>query len=119
MSSLRFFISRWNSTENFTAFTTLSDKESAEALGAALEDLTTEPYGVGVFEIEDDSGLWEVGAYFTEPPDEVGLALLAAGFRSREFVVSELPEADWVAKVREGRWRELQPYSGELLKELV
>ena len=89
----------------FTAFTTLSNKESAEALGEALEEMTTEPYGVGVFEIEDGSGMWEVGGYFMESPDDVALALLAAAHGAKPFVVSELPETDWVAKVR----RELVP----------
>ena len=36
-------------------------RELAEALGAAMERLEPEPTGVGVFEIEDGSGLWEVG----------------------------------------------------------
>jgi ribosomal protein L11 methyltransferase len=89
----------------FTAFTTLSEKTSAEALGEALEDLEPEPYGVGVFEIEDGSGMWEVGGYFMEEPDDVALALLAAAHKAKPFVVSELPETDWVAKVR----RELVP----------
>jgi ribosomal protein L11 methyltransferase len=89
----------------WTALTTLTGAAPAEALGEALEALTPAPVGVGVFEIEDDSGLWEVGAYFTDPPDEIGLALLAAGFGAGAFVVSELPEADWVAKVR----RDLTP----------
>ncbi|WP_147125727.1 50S ribosomal protein L11 methyltransferase [Shimia ponticola] len=89
----------------FTAFTTLSDKSRAEALGEALEGVTPEPTGVGVFEIEDGSGTWEVGAYFIEAPDEIALALLAAVHQAAEFVVSELPEVDWVAKVR----RELSP----------
>ncbi|MCR9109370.1 50S ribosomal protein L11 methyltransferase [Marivita sp. XM-24bin2] len=89
----------------FTAFTTLSDKDSAEALGEALEELSTEPYGVGVFEIEDGSGMWEVGGYFMDAPDDVALALLAAAHGAKSFVVSELPETDWVAKVR----RELVP----------
>jgi len=89
----------------FTAFTTLSDKSRAEALGEALEGITPEPTGVGVFEIEDGSGTWEVGAYFVEAPDEIALALLAAVHQAAEFVVSELPETDWVAKVR----RELSP----------
>ena len=93
------------SMTTFTAFTTLSDKTSAEALGEALEDLEPEPYGVGVFEIEDGSGMWEVGGYFMEAPDDVGLALLAAAHKAKPFVVSELPETDWVAKVR----RELVP----------
>ena len=49
----------------------------AEDLALACEDLTPEPVGTGVFEIEDGSGRWEVGAYFTEAPDEIALALLA------------------------------------------
>ncbi|WP_172292511.1 50S ribosomal protein L11 methyltransferase [Pseudoruegeria sp. HB172150] len=89
----------------FTALTTLRGRDRAEALGEAMERLEPEPTGVGVFEIEDGSGLWEVGGYFTDPPDEAALALLTAAFGAAEFVVSELPETDWVAKVR----RELAP----------
>ena len=89
----------------FTAFTTLADKSVAEALGDRLEDLDPAPYGVGVFEIEDGSGMWEVGAYFLENPDDVALALLAVAHSAKPFVVSELPDTDWVAKVR----RELVP----------
>lgn len=89
----------------FTALTTLEDRDRAVALGAMLEDLEPEPTGVGVFEMEDGSGLWEVGGYFPEAPDEVALALLAAAQGARPFVVSELPETDWVAHVR----RELHP----------
>jgi Ribosomal protein L11 methylase len=89
----------------YTALTTLPDEARAQALGEALEDLEPEPVGVGVFEMEDGSGLWEVGAYFTEPPDEIALTLMAAAFGSAEFAVSELPEIDWVAHVR----RELKP----------
>ncbi|MHA6263619.1 50S ribosomal protein L11 methyltransferase [Arenibacterium sp. CAU 1754] len=89
----------------FTALTTLKGKAPAEALGDALERLEPEPTGIGVFEVEDDSGLWEVGGYFTEAPDEAGLALLAVAFEANPFVVSEVPETDWVAHVR----RELSP----------
>jgi ribosomal protein L11 methyltransferase len=89
----------------FSALTTLPGKEPAEALAEALETLEPEPTGVGVFEIEDGSGLWEVGAYFLDPPDTVALALLAAVHGARPFAVSELPEIDWVAKVK----RELTP----------
>ncbi|WP_372602997.1 50S ribosomal protein L11 methyltransferase [Actibacterium sp.] len=89
----------------FTALTTLPGKAPAEALGEAMEDLIPEPTGVGVFEIEDDSGLWEVGGYFTEQPDLAGLALLAKMHGARDFTVSELPDIDWVAKVK----RELSP----------
>ena len=89
----------------FTALTTLIGQDAAESLAESLENLTPEPAGVGVFEIEDDSGLWEVGAYFTEAPDDLALLLLATAFKAKPFVVSELPETDWVAKVK----RDLAP----------
>lgn len=89
----------------FTAFTKLSAQEPAEALGAAMEEMEPEPMGIGVFEIEDGSGTWEVGGYFTESPDAVELALLAKAFNAKDFVVSEVPDTDWVDKVR----RELTP----------
>lgn len=89
----------------WTALTTLEGRAQAEALGAALERLEPAPTGVGVFEIEDGSGQWEVGGYFTEPPDETALMLLAAAMAANPFTVSELPETDWVAHVR----RELAP----------
>jgi ribosomal protein L11 methyltransferase len=89
----------------FTALTTLTGKKAAEGLGEAMERLDPEPTGVGVFEVEDGSGLWEVGGYFTEEPDDTALAVLAAAFEAKPFVVSELPETDWVAHVR----RELAP----------
>ncbi len=89
----------------FTALTTLPGKEQGEKLGEAMERLVPEPTGVGVFEIEDGSGLWEIGGYFTEAPDEAGLAVLAMAFGAKPFVVSELPETDWVAHVK----RELAP----------
>ncbi|MEO0378794.1 MAG: 50S ribosomal protein L11 methyltransferase, partial [Pseudomonadota bacterium] len=89
----------------WTALTTLMGKAPAERLGAALEDLDDAPTGVGVFEVEDGSGLWEVGAYFEEQPDNTALMLLASAFDAKPFKVSELPETDWVAHVR----RELAP----------
>lgn len=89
----------------WTALTTLPQKVRAEALGLALEDLKPEPTGVGVFEMEDGSGLWEVGGFFTDAPDEIALAILAAAHGAKPFTVSELPETDWVAHVR----RELHP----------
>ena len=89
----------------YTALTTLIGKEPAEALGEAIEELDPMPEGVGVFEIEDGSGLWEVGVYYTEEPDDVALDILAAAFGAKPFVISEVPETDWVAKVK----RELAP----------
>ena len=89
---------------SYSAFTTIDNKPAAEALGEALERMEPEPTGVGVFEMEDGSGLWEVAAYFIETPDAAGLALLEAMHGAR-FVVSEIPETDWVAKVK----RDLAP----------
>jgi ribosomal protein L11 methyltransferase len=89
----------------WTALTKLAAKDRAEALGLAMEELEPEPTGIGVFEIEDGSGTWEVGGYFIEEPNEVELALLAAAFAADAFVVSEVPDTDWVDKVR----RELTP----------
>ncbi|MEL6961049.1 MAG: 50S ribosomal protein L11 methyltransferase [Pseudomonadota bacterium] len=89
----------------WTALTTLPGKPAADALGEAMERMEPAPTGVGVFEIEDDSGLWEVGGYFEGAPDEAALALLAATFGAKPFAVSEVPETDWVAHVR----RELAP----------
>jgi ribosomal protein L11 methyltransferase len=89
----------------FTALTTLTGRDPAYALGEAMEGMTPEPTGVGVFEMEDGSGLWEVGGYFEAAPDSTALTLLAVAMGAKPFVVSELPETDWVAHVR----RELAP----------
>ncbi|MGX0976732.1 ribosomal protein L11 methyltransferase [Roseovarius sp. MBR-51] len=89
----------------FTALTTLPGRANAEALAEALEHLEPEPTGIGSFEMEDGSGLWEIGAYFEATPDDVALALLAKVHGAKPFVISELPEVDWVAKVR----RDLTP----------
>ena len=89
----------------YTALTTLPGKSQAEALGEALEELDLAPTGVGVFEVEDGKGIWEVGGYFLDAPDDIDLALLSAAFGAGPFVVSEVPDQDWVAKVR----RELPP----------
>lgn len=89
----------------YTALTTLADKSAADTMATLLENMVPEPYGVGVFEIEDGSGLFEVGGYFLEQPDEVALALIAATTNAKPFAVSEVPDKDWVAEVR----RELAP----------
>ena len=89
----------------YTALTTLPGKSQAEALGEALEELEPAPTGVGVFEVEDGKGIWEVGGYFLDRPNYIDLALLSAAFGAGAFVVSEVPDQDWVAKVR----RELPP----------
>ena len=89
----------------YSAITKVNKRKQAEGLGLALEKLDPAPSGVGVFELEDGSGEWEVGAYFIEQPDEISLLLLENAFDAAGFVISEIPETDWVAKVK----RELNP----------
>jgi ribosomal protein L11 methyltransferase len=89
----------------WTALTTLDDEAEAQALAAAAERLDPAPTAIGVLEIEDGSGRREVGTYFTEPPDQAGLALLALIHGARPFTVSRVEDRDWVAQVR----RELTP----------
>ncbi|MFB0993386.1 MAG: 50S ribosomal protein L11 methyltransferase, partial [Paracoccaceae bacterium] len=89
----------------YSALTTVSGQDPAEALAEALELLAPEPTGVGVFEVEDGLGLWEIGAYFMDQPDLITLDVLALAFGAKAFAVSEVPEIDWVAKVK----RELSP----------
>ncbi|MEM6944447.1 MAG: 50S ribosomal protein L11 methyltransferase [Pseudomonadota bacterium] len=90
----------------WTALTTLPGEVPARALAALMEELLDPaPTGIGCFEIEDGSGRWEVGGYFTKMPDEAGLAVLAVMQGARPFAVSKLADRDWVAQVR----RELHP----------
>lgn len=89
----------------YSALTKLTSADAAYALSEAMENMDPEPTGVGVFEMEDGSGLWEVGGYFTQAPDDIELLLLAQAFGASPFLVSELPDIDWVAKVR----RDLSP----------
>lgn len=89
----------------FSAFTTLHGAGAAQALADAMERLNPVPTAVGTFDLEDGSGIWEVGGYFTQTPETAGLALLAALFKARPFVVSKVDGRDWVAQVK----RELTP----------
>ena len=89
----------------YSAITKVKNRERAEGLGVALEKLNPPPMGVGVFELEDSSGEWEVGAYFRDRPDEISILILENAFKAHGFAISEIPETDWVTKVK----RELSP----------
>ena len=89
----------------YSAITKVKDKDRAKRLGVALEKLNPPPMGVGVFELEDGSGEWEVGAYFHDRPDEISILILENAFKADGFAISEIPETDWVTKVK----RELSP----------
>lgn len=89
----------------YSALTTIRGKQAAEELAEAVERMTPEPTGIGVFEVEDGSGMWEVGAWFLDPPNEAGLALCVAMTGCAPFAISEIGDTDWVAQVK----RELTP----------
>ncbi|MEM6440238.1 MAG: 50S ribosomal protein L11 methyltransferase [Pseudomonadota bacterium] len=89
----------------WTALTTLSGEASAYALGEAVEALDPAPHALAVLEVEDGSGLWEVGAYYDAAPEALALDLLAAAAGARPFAIAKLEDRDWVAQVR----RELTP----------
>jgi ribosomal protein L11 methyltransferase len=89
----------------YSALTTIAGVDAAYRLAEALEDLMPEPTGIGVFEIEDGSGLWEVAAYFVESPDAGALAVYSALHNAKPFNISDIPDQDWVSKVQ----RELAP----------
>lgn len=89
----------------YSAITTVMGQVAGDALGAALEELEPAPYALGVFEVEDGSGLFEVAAHYEGAPDDIALALLSAAHGAKPFVISEVPDQDWVAHVA----RELPP----------
>jgi ribosomal protein L11 methyltransferase len=89
----------------YSALTTITGEDAAYKLAEALEDIIPEPTGIGVFEIEDGSGLWEVAAYFVESPDAGALAVYSALHNAKPFNISDIPDQDWVSKVQ----RELAP----------
>jgi len=89
----------------FNAHTKLDNRAAADALSDALETLYPEPTGIDVMDTDDGTGIWVVDAYFVEEPDLAGLALLATLHGAADFAVQEMPDVDWVAKVK----RDLAP----------
>ena len=89
----------------YSAMTTVPGQAGGDALGEALEMHEPAPYAVGVFEVEDGSGLFEVAAHYEQAPDGVALDLLSALQGGKPFVISQVPDQDWVAHVK----RELAP----------
>lgn len=84
----------------FIVLIILIGKDNVEKFGDVMENFEFMLIGVGVFEIEDGLGFWEIGGYFIEVLDEVGLVLLVVVFGVKDFVVSELLDMDWVVKVK-------------------
>ncbi len=84
----------------FMAVTSIPGENKATALASRIESHLAGVSGVGICEIEDGSGLWEVAGYFNDRPDVVRLALLATASGAHPFMISELQETGWVEKVQ-------------------
>ncbi len=89
---------------SYTVFTKTAGKELANKVVLSIERMTPKPVGVGIFKIEDGSGLWEIGIYFSERPNSVELRILEEVY-NLIFLVSEVENKNWVEQVR----RELTP----------
>jgi ribosomal protein L11 methyltransferase len=90
--------------DTYTVFAICSCEETANIIGSSLEKLNPIPVGIGIFELENQSDKWEIGAYFHEEPNQIELALLETIYNLK-FLVSKVPSTDWVAHVR----RQLTP----------
>lgn len=83
----------------YTVLTMMYGEDVAYALFEVLEHLDPEFIGIGVFEIEDGSGLWEVAVYMIDCPDAGVLAVLLALHGAKPFMIFEVSDQDWVFKV--------------------
>ncbi len=88
--------------KTWSAISTTADEAAAAGLAEALERAAPEPYGLGVMEIEDGSGRWEIAAWYDAPPPDAALAIAAVAFGATPFIVSEIPMRDWVREAQRG-----------------
>ena len=89
---------------NFTAFTQTNDEHQANIIGSSLEKMNPTPIGIGVFELEDGTGTWEIGGFFSQKPSLSELTILEFAYGVK-FVVCKIIDKDWVSQVQ----RELTP----------
>lgn len=80
-------------------------------VASLLENTQPSPQGVGVFEIENGDGEWEVGAYYKKNPKIIQFLLIEKIF-GINFVFSKIENENWVKKVQ----RDLKPVA---LKDFV
>ena len=70
---------------SFSVIASLPNKEQAEAVGKAMERFVPQPIGVGVCEIDEISGDWEVSGLFSKKPDPIKLHILEVHFSTWGF----------------------------------
>ena len=89
---------------SYTVFTKTVGEAKANIIGSSLERMSPKPVGVGVFEIEDGCGLWEISGFFVEKPNALDIKILEVTYQT-EFVVSQIFDKDWISHVQ----RDLRP----------
>ena len=92
----------------YSVLTLVEDEQKANNLADVLDKIKPGPVGIGVFLLEDGSRAWEVGAYFTNRPDQTSLLIIEKAFRIT-FLCSKVSNTDWVAQVQ----RDLTPVYAE------
>ena len=89
---------------NFTAFVKVSSENKANIIASSLERMSPSPLGVGILEIEDDEGWWELAAFFSKKPNSLEIKILEV-VHEIEFVISKIANKDWISHVQ----RDLKP----------
>ena len=89
---------------NYSAFARVIDEDKANIISDSLERMNPHPIGVGVMQIEDGSGFWEVSGFFSVKPNLVELKILEVVYEIN-FIVSKIENKDWVSQVQ----RDLKP----------
>ena len=89
---------------NYSAFAITGSEGKANIICSCIERMDPSPIGVGVLEIEDNSGLWEVSGFFSREPNHLEIRILEVAHDVR-FVVSKIVNKDWISQVQ----RDLKP----------
>ena len=89
---------------NYSIFAQTQKESKANTIASSLERMEPNPIGIGVLEIEDGSGFWEVSAFFSEKPSPIELKILEVVYRIN-FLVSKVVNKDWISQVQ----RDLKP----------
>ncbi len=95
----------------FSSIAVVKNELMACQVACLLENTQPSPQCVGIFEIEDGNGKWEVGSFYKTEPQKIQFLLIEKIFNIN-FVFSRLKNENWVEKVQ----RDLKPV---ILKHFV
>ena len=88
----------------YSIFAKISDETEAYTVGSLLEKMNPVPVGIGILEVEDQTGFWEISGFFSQEPNLVQIKIIETVCKIK-FVVSKLDNKDWVSQVQ----RDLKP----------